>query len=294
MGENMEIRNFISFIEVVKTKSYTKASENLFYAQSTITLHIKQIEEYYNAPVFEKIGNNTALTNFGALLYPYALNIVKQYEDILSISASNNKPTGKIIIGIEEIVALYRLNDFFSYFYKKYPDIELQLVTETYKSLKPKILNGSIDIAFIMDLKETNNELEKKVLFKEDLIVVSNEEYQIKRKEKMLKKPRILRTKKGGTMSHITTRFINKKKITNAVLNEMWSIEILKQNLLFGNGIAILPKICVEEEINEKKLVFDELKSSASTLYTQMIYHKNKYKHIALLKLIEEIKKYHS
>ncbi len=291
----MEIRNFISFIEVVKTKSYTKASENLFYAQSTITLHIKQIEDYYNAPVFEKIGNNTALTNFGARLYPYALNIVKEYEDILSISASNNNPTGKIIVGIEEIVALYRLSDFFSYFYEKYPDIELQLVTEPYKSLKPMLLDGSIDIAFIMDLKETNSELEHKELYKEQMVIVSNLDYQLKRKEKALKKPRILRTKKGGTMSHITTKYINKRKIRNAVFNEMWSIEILKQNLLFGNGVAILPKVSVEEEIAQKKLVSDELKlGSKSTLYTQMIYHKNKYKHIALLKLIEEIDNYHS
>ncbi len=290
----MEIRNFMSFIEVVKTKSYTKASENLFYAQSTITLHIKQIEEYYNAPVFEKIGNNTALTDFGAKLYPYAINIVKQYEDILSISASKNKPTGRIIVGIEEIVALYRLNEFFSYFFNKYPDIEVQLVTETYKSLKPKILDGTIDIAFIMDLKEKNNELEHKVLHKESLVIGSTREYQRKRKEKKLKKPRILRTKKGGTISHITTKFINKKKITNAVFNEVWSIEILKQNLLYGNGVAIIPKICIEKEIKEKKLVYDEFKSNSSILYTQMIYHKNKYKHLAMLKLIEEINDYHS
>ncbi len=290
----MEIRNFISFIEVVKTKSYTKASENLFYAQSTITLHIKQIEEYYNAPIFEKIGNNTALTNFGAKLYPYARNMVRQYEDILSISASKNKPTGKIIVGIEEIVALYRLNDFFSYFFNKYPDIELQLVTETYKSLKPKLLDGSIDIAFIMDLKEKNAELENLVLHEEKLVIVSTEDYQKRRKEKKLKKPRILRTKKGGTISHITTKFIHKKKITNAVYNEVWSIEILKQNLLFSNGVAIIPKICIEKEIKDKKLVFDDLTSSGSTLYTQMVYHKNKYKHLALLKLMEEINNYHS
>lgn len=64
----MEIRNLKTFSKVAELGSFTKATQFLGYAQSTLTFHIQEIELYYGKPVFEKIGRNIKLTSFGKQL----------------------------------------------------------------------------------------------------------------------------------------------------------------------------------------------------------------------------------
>ncbi len=64
----MEIRNFITFKKIIETGSFTKTSEELGYAQSTITAHIQAIEDYLSGQVFDRIGRQVILTDLGRQL----------------------------------------------------------------------------------------------------------------------------------------------------------------------------------------------------------------------------------
>lgn len=61
----MEIRHLVTFITIVEHEGFTKAAEHLGYAQSTITLHIKALEEEINYPLFDRIGKRVILTETG-------------------------------------------------------------------------------------------------------------------------------------------------------------------------------------------------------------------------------------
>ena len=65
----MEIRNIESFLSIVQHKTFTKAAEELGYAQSTITMQIHQLEEELNAKLFDRIGRSVYLTDFGENLF---------------------------------------------------------------------------------------------------------------------------------------------------------------------------------------------------------------------------------
>ena len=61
----MEFRNLITFTMVVERESFTKAAEELGYAQSTVTSQIKQLEMELGVPIFDRLGNQIRLTEPG-------------------------------------------------------------------------------------------------------------------------------------------------------------------------------------------------------------------------------------
>lgn len=76
----MEIRNFITFKKIIETGSFTKASEELGYAQSTITAHIQAIEDYLSGQVFDRIGRQVILTDLGKQLEKQVDQLLNTYK----------------------------------------------------------------------------------------------------------------------------------------------------------------------------------------------------------------------
>ena len=56
MGEDMEIRNIITFVRIAELQNFSKAAEQLGYSQSAVTMQIKQLEAELNTQLFERIG----------------------------------------------------------------------------------------------------------------------------------------------------------------------------------------------------------------------------------------------
>ena len=71
----MDTRFLITFIEVVNTRHFGKAAENLYLTQSAVSARIKLLEEYFQAPLFERHRNSIQLTPAGEKLLPYAINV---------------------------------------------------------------------------------------------------------------------------------------------------------------------------------------------------------------------------
>ena len=53
MGEDMEIRNIITFVRIAELQNFSKAAEQLGYSQSAVTMQIKQLEAELNTQLFE-------------------------------------------------------------------------------------------------------------------------------------------------------------------------------------------------------------------------------------------------
>ncbi|MFC3095739.1 LysR family transcriptional regulator [Alteromonas sediminis] len=77
----MDVRFFNTFIEVAKTKHFGKAAENLYLTQSAVSARIKQLEEYFNAPLFIRERHSIRLTSTGERLLPFAESMVVTLND---------------------------------------------------------------------------------------------------------------------------------------------------------------------------------------------------------------------
>ena len=274
----MEIRNFITFKKIIEVGSFTKASEELGYAQSTITAHIQAIEDHLSGQVFDRIGRQIILTDLGRQLERQVDKLLDTYKKIETLSGYGQAPRGTIRIGTEESIALYKLGPLFQAYSNKYPDVEIVLINAPYQELKPKLSTGEADIIFVIDKAIKSHELQVSVLSEADMVFVATPDYLEKRDAQSEKISRIINTKKGSTSRHIFEDYLKSRETKFENTLEAWSLELVKQSVIHGMGVTFLPKMTVEKEINAGLLIADSLElENENRIYAQMAYHKNRY-----------------
>ena len=101
----MEFRNIYSFLRAAELGSFTKAAQELGYAQSTITTQIQQLESELGFPLFEHIGRRIDLTVHGREVIRYANQILHIQEQILDLHHTAPADIhGTLRIGIVESI----------------------------------------------------------------------------------------------------------------------------------------------------------------------------------------------
>ena len=71
----MEIDYIREFVVLTETENFLEAAERLFISQSSLTRHIKSLEEDLGMQVFDRTTRKVTLNNFGKLFLPYAKEI---------------------------------------------------------------------------------------------------------------------------------------------------------------------------------------------------------------------------
>lgn len=77
----MDVRFLATFLEVANTRHFGKAADNLFLTQSAVSARIKQLEEYFNTPLFTRHRNSIQLTAAGEKLVPFAQAMSQTLND---------------------------------------------------------------------------------------------------------------------------------------------------------------------------------------------------------------------
>ena len=90
----MELRILKTFVTTAKLLSFTKAANDLGYAQSTVTNQIQALEEELGTMVFERLGKQIKLTKDGEHLYAYAAQILKLSDEAKDLISSSLTPKG--------------------------------------------------------------------------------------------------------------------------------------------------------------------------------------------------------
>ncbi|WP_269431679.1 LysR family transcriptional regulator [Bacillus sp. JCM 19034] len=149
----MELRHLITFHTIVKMDGFKKAADELGYAQSSITGHIKELEDELGKPLFDRLGRKVTLTQAGKDFLPFAREIIQLYSKSKEVLHSSDAiPSGQLTIGASESIMIYWLPDIIMEFKEKYPKVELILKSIDYDNLSNQLKNGEIDVALLIEL----------------------------------------------------------------------------------------------------------------------------------------------
>jgi DNA-binding transcriptional LysR family regulator len=178
--QKMERRNrmnlgyFQEFLVLADTKNFWEASERLFIGQSTLTRHIKLMEEELGVPLFNRTSRHVELTTYGRLLIPYAQTIVRTQLDYTErIQTQKNADEGNVVLGVIPSMVPYRLTDLLVGFQKIHPEATVRVLESDTLDLKQQLMENKCTMAF---LRETDifpiSELEMiKIPFTKDKMV---------------------------------------------------------------------------------------------------------------------------
>lgn len=268
----------ITFKTIARLKSFTKASNELSYSQSTLTIHIQAIEKELKGKVFDRIGKSIIITNLGNELLSIADVILAAHDKIemLKDGAICNEST--IRLGAQESVAFYRLQSVINRFRQAYPQTKIIQVLGQKSELTDKLLTSEIDLMFVMQQQHENANLVARELAGEKMGIVGrypdlqslddleNEDFVL------------IYPKNDCSYRHAFDEYLGKYLADNRNIIEALSIEAIKQNIVINAGVSILPYSTVKREIELGKMSFFELDLSLEEqVSTQLIYHKNKW-----------------
>lgn len=249
----MEIRQLVTFKTIAEKGGFTKAADHLGYAQSTVTSHIKDLEAEFNQPLFDRVGRLTVLTETGRKLLPKVNNLIAVYEEVKEAASFNKEAEEKIIISAPEALLIYRFPAVIETFKKRHPSVTIEWRHLDPLNIKQEITTGSTNLTFLLGEKINDPVIQIEKLTDEKLMLLVPNDVCVDQSH-FLTDNNLLFTEKGCSYRSAFEKLLQEWGVSAKATTEFWSIEAIKQSVISGLGISMLPHITVEKELEEKKL----------------------------------------
>lgn len=149
----MEWQQIVSFSQVAKLRSFTKAAQATFRTQSAISQQIKALEEEFGSQLFERIGRSSVkLTPAGESFLKFAVTLLDSYDHLTrEINDLKGKKGGRIKIAAPFETLYYLIPNNLQKFSRKYPDVELSLIDCPTTDIIRIIKYGEVDFGIAME-----------------------------------------------------------------------------------------------------------------------------------------------
>ncbi|MEC1549883.1 LysR family transcriptional regulator [Bacillus rugosus] len=271
------------FQAVARTRSITKAANQLGYVQSNVTARIQQLESELGTILFHRHNRGMVITSSGKQLLSYADQIVGLLDEATKLFNSPDKPSGSLTIGTTQTAGAVRLPQLLTSYYEKYPNVMFSIKTGDSHILMEKLLNYEIDGAFIAS-PLNHPELNSVASFDEELVIISAR--TITNLEEAVKRPVLAL---GTTCSYrdVLEKWLQSRGLTGSTVMEFGTLEAIIGSVKAGLGISLLSRSLAHPYEAEGTIYIHEIPSPFNHLTTKFFIRKASFKSSALNAFIQ-------
>jgi DNA-binding transcriptional LysR family regulator len=290
----MELRELKTFQKVATLLSFNRAAEVLHYAQSTVSAQIKALEDELGVPLFDRLGRQIVLTDAGEKLLKYSRRLLAIHEETYAEVKGLKELRGSLTIRIPQTIATYYLPPVLVKFQSSYPRVRFEFQSCTVHPLAQELSAGTIDLAFLMTESVQSANLQTEVLGFADLVLVVHPENPLAKETAVS-----FRNLQGQVLVYAITdcdyplkfkKMLADEKIKLATSLGFNSVEAVKQCVMAGLGITLMPTIAVRREVESGALTILPLSEQPLEVAVFMIWHKDKWLSPTLDAFLETVK----
>ncbi|WP_346353728.1 LysR family transcriptional regulator [Azotosporobacter soli] len=292
----MEIRQLRIFAVAARRLSFTKAAEELGYVQSNVTAQIRQLEDELDVKLFDRLGRQIYLTAAGRKFEVHVQHLLQQIQEIGDDMKPGQEIRGKVSIGAAESLCVYRLPSLLREYRRRYPQVELHLEVNSCQNFAGMLRDGSIDVAFSLTQLIRLADMKTTVLIKEPMIVVAHPSHPLAAKSFLvpedLEGQAFILTEKTCGYRPLVINMLQEANVTTGPMLEFSSIGAIKECVAIGLGVSVMPRIAVEQELEQGRLLELPWRGPHLGIKTQMMLHRDKWLSPALkafIQLAEEL-----
>jgi DNA-binding transcriptional LysR family regulator len=281
----VEFKQLQTFKVLTEELNFTRTAQRLNYAQSSVTTQIQVLEREFDVQLFERLGKRVRLTEAGERLLHYADRMLGLAEEAYLYVPGNDKPTGTLTIGAVESLCTYRLAPVLMEYRTKYPNVELVFKTGICADLRKQVSHGELDLSFTLEEAGTDEALVFDVLMRESMLVLVPKGHPLSDMKAVeavdLEGETILVTEPGCSYRTMFENTLAAAGLRSPKV-EFASVEAIKQCVVAGLGVTLLPEMAVKEELRNETLVSLPWVGHEFPVVTQMCWHKDKWMSPAL------------
>ncbi|MEC0310900.1 LysR family transcriptional regulator [Paenibacillus lautus] len=287
----MELRQLNTFRTVASTLNFSRAAEVLNYVPSNVTMQMKALEDELGVRLFDRLGKQLVLTTAGKRFLTHIEGVLNQLDEARSVVHDNENLSGTLTISANEVLCAYRLPAVFRLFRSRYPGVRLIFRSVPNQELKQTLFEGTSDVVFMLDEPIRASTLAVEPLLEETFRLFAAPDHPLSKRTVLqlddFHGEVFLTNEKGCPYRTMFDRSFEKEGIDSITYLEFQSAEAIKQCAITGIGIAFLPEIVAGAEVERGELVALPWQIPDLHVYTQMLWHKDKWLSPIILSFIE-------
>lgn len=246
----MDLHQLKVFREAARAGSFTRSSERLRLSQSTVSLHIKRLEEELGVLLFLRAKRRVRLTEAGKRLLPYADRIFQELKNAdMTVRELSKSNAGAIRLGSGATTVTYLLPKILASFQRRYPEIELIVTTGSTEALARAVNQQLVDLAIVMQPVQSSSAMETLPVLREELVFVVGSGHELARKSildpKDINGIPFISFLRGSAMQNLVEQHLGAMGVMPRITMEMENNEVIKALVRAGLGSAIVPLCCV-------------------------------------------------
>ena len=240
----MDLADLRIFRSVVEEGGITRAAEKLNRVQSNVTTRVRQLEQDLAVDLFIREGKKLHLSPAGKLLLDYAdrlLDLAQEARDAMHDGA----PRGQFRLGAMESTAAVRLPGPLSDFHRRYPEVKLDLHTDTIPRMLDALLSGELDAALVAE-PVTDAAFDKAAVYDEELVLVAEGGRKPIRSPRDVTAETVLAFEHGCAYRLRMQQWFARAGVLPDRIVEMSSWHALVACTAARMGIALMPKMVLD------------------------------------------------
>lgn len=277
----MDVRNLRTFIKVSELNNFTKAAAALGYSQSAVTVQMQQLEKEIGLPLFDRIGKNIKLTQYGINFTDYANRVIEAMDRAENFATDSKEMHGTIHFGIVDSILNACFIQILPEFNRRYPGITVSLFVSSAREIEAKMRANELDIAYMLDYKVPSKEWVRVREEIEPIIFVTNPESAIAAKEEIeiedLIKEKLILMPQGEGYRYLFDDELLKRNLFASPSLEIADTETTIKILLSSpDYIAMLPIFVARKYVRNGLLSVVNVKTDLMKQWSQLAYLKGK------------------
>ncbi|NJM46887.1 MAG: LysR family transcriptional regulator [Alkalinema sp. RU_4_3] len=243
--QNATLHQLRVFAAVARHNSFTRAAEELFLTQPTVSMQVKQLSRTVGLPLFEQVGKKLYLTQAGKELYEACQDIFERISRF-EITVANLKGLKQGTLRIAVVTtAKYVIPRILGPFCQRYPGIDISLSVTNHQHIIDGFLTNQNDL-YILSQPPEDIDVTVQPFLENPLVVLASREHPLVKEknitlERLAQEPFIMREPGSGTRKEVQ-RMFESHSLALKVKLDLGSNEAIKQAVAGGLGVSVLSK----------------------------------------------------
>ncbi len=280
----MADRRLQVFYTVARQLSFTKAAEQLFMTQPAVTFQVKQLEEHFNARLFERSHGKIALTPTGRLVMEYAGKILGLSDEMETrVGEVTGTMSGPLLLGASTTIAEFMLPQILGEFKARHPQVQARMTVANSETIENRVADYSIDLGLIESPSHLPA-LHTEVCCDDELVMICAPGHKLAKSssvtpQQVILEPYVSRESGSGTRE-FADNYLRRCKVSPEDLNivmELGSPEAIKGVVETGIGVSIVSHATIVKELKLGVLVAVPLRPRLIRTLS-LVYPKEKFR----------------
>lgn len=237
------LHQFKVFEATARHGSFTRAAEELFLTQPTVSMQVKQLTKAIGLPLFEQVGKRLYLTEAGQSLFSTCQEIFTKLDQLeMTVADLKGMKQGQLRLAVIT-TAKYFVPRLLGPFCQRYLGIDVSLIVTNHERVIDRLADNQDDL-YVMSQLPTNLDIETYPFLDNPLVVLAPGNHPLVGQkqipiQRLNDEPFIMREPGSGTRRAVESLF-EKENVSVRVRLELGSNEAIKQAIAGGLGLSVL------------------------------------------------------